>query len=221
MSTTAAAPAPNFNEAPWTEFPSLTQERLEIVADALREARRKAVLRYEPDEGENSWSLGCVAYVRQMKAVRNLSEKHNWLGILKEQAALCFSFSIGEHAVRYYKGETEDAPNHYLSRSHGELKHFQYLMEYFKDVKVKEYLFRFAVSVDADGYASDIYFVKMDDEGTVLGSYLVPKKSSTNVVPMQTKPVDLPPATAVPVKEEKPTEKPSSDELGDVNKNAG
>jgi hypothetical protein len=223
MSKSAAAPSPtpNFNDAPWTEFTSFSKERLEIVGESLRDARRRAVLRFEPDEGENSWSLGCSAYVRQMKAIRNLADKHDWIGILKEQAALCFSFTIGEHAVRYFRGDIEETPSRYLSRSHGELKHIQYVMEFFRSDIVREYIFRIAIDTDGDGYATDIYLVKMDKEGALLGSYLIPKRSSTNVVPLQTKPVDLPPAHAVPLRAEKQNKKQSSDEIGDVTKNAG
>jgi hypothetical protein len=217
----APLPMPNFNEAPWTEFPAFTKERLEIVGDALREARRKAVLRFQPEEGELPWNLGCNAYSRQMKAIRDLSTLHDWVGILKEESTLAFSFSIGPHAVRYFKGEAEEAPTHYLRRSFGELEHVQYVMQFDGNAVDEDYMFRFAVATDDEGYASDIYFVKMNNNGTTLGSYMVPKRSSTNVVPLQAPPVDLPPAAAVPIPEPDKKDKQRSDEIGDENKNVG
>lgn len=225
MSTPTAAPIPpaNFNDAPWSEFPAFTKERLELVGDALREARRNAVLRYQPEEGENRWSLGCNAYVRQMKAIRDLSALNDWLGVLKEVSALAFSFSIGPHAVRFYRGDAEDAPSNYLRLSHGELQHVQYPLQFGDNIVNEELMFRVAVNTDLDGNASDIYFVKMNDEGVILGSYLIPRMEATNVIPLQPKPVDLPPATAVPLHDATAANEmqQDSDDISDEKKNVG
>ena len=99
----------------------------------------------------------------------------------------------------------------------------QYLLQFADNIVNEELLFRVAVDTDVDGNASNIYFVKMNDEGTVLGSYLIPRAAGNNVVPLQPKPVDLPPATAVPLEDttdEKDKQK-GSDEIGDKKKNVG
>jgi hypothetical protein len=199
MNIETPPPSPNFNEAPWTKYLSLSEDRLVLVADALRQARRGAVLRHEPHQGETPWSLGCVAYERSRRAIRKVGEHNKWLAILPESSSLSFSFSIGSVPVRFYRGNDEEPPSNYLHKTYAELQHIQLVIQFDGSAESQEHVIRVAVETDAEGNASSIFLVELDDRGHVTGSYLIPDIAQTNVLPLQPKPLDLAPPSIAPI----------------------
>ena len=86
-------------------------------------------LLHEPDEGDGPWSLGCRAYERICFAIRKASSIYNWLKILNEKSSLAFSFAVGNVPFRFYRGNPEEPPSHYQSKSYGEVHHIQLCLE--------------------------------------------------------------------------------------------
>lgn len=97
-----------------TEFhPSLTEERLCIVGNIIRQRRHAAVLRHLPREGDDTWVLGCRCYqwIRDRIMVLAEGEHKEWLSVIENgKAGTHFVFRIGLVPIRFYRGDPEDVP---------------------------------------------------------------------------------------------------------------
>ena len=193
---------------PWTRYAPLSQDRLSVVANIIRDARRGTLLLYEPENGDNEWCLGCRAYSWTCHALRIAAQDHDWLTILEDDKPLRFGFAIGSLPFRFYHGEADDPPNHYLTTTYAELHQQQLALE-LGDVILKDQILRLAVETDATGQVSSVILVEMDESGNLTGTYSIPFDiEPTNVVPLQSKGVDLPPLTLEPLaKDEEKREK--------------
>src|ERR1700722_19795093 len=100
---------------PWIKYPSLSRDRLSMVANIIRRVRSETVLLHEPHNGDDEWSLGCRAYRRTCFAIREASQSNKWLRVLTQAANLQFSFAIGEIPLRFYRGKADDLPERYLA----------------------------------------------------------------------------------------------------------
>src|SRR5260370_960234 len=76
---------------PWKVRPSLTEERLSIVAALLAKGRHSAVMSHSPSEGDDAWTLGTVAYRRSCYAIETGAEKYGWLKIMPEEQGPYYS----------------------------------------------------------------------------------------------------------------------------------
>lgn len=185
---------------PWDRYPPLTQERLELTADLIRVARRETVLLHDTAAGDNAWSLGCRVYARSCFAIRNAARTYDWLKVVAELDGLSFTFAIGGVPLRFFRGDPDDPPSRYLAISFGELRQLQLNLD---DGVSTDRLIRIAVETIVTGEASDITLVEMDEAGNVTDTYLIAQQGrmsqvSGNVVPLQTRPVELPPVTLEP-----------------------
>ncbi len=178
---------------PWTKYPSLTEEHLSIVAQIIRDARRGAVLRYQPEHGDNRWSLGCTSYVRTCASIVAAGKQHDWLGTLPEPKFLAFSFAIGAVPFRFYKGKPDEPPDRYLISTFGELHHQQLCFE-IEGLRPVDKILRLAIETDESLEVSDITCVELDDAGNVTGDYPIPRiAAQSNVMSIQLKPMVIPP----------------------------
>jgi|GraSoiStandDraft_29_1057270.scaffolds.fasta_scaffold67788_2 hypothetical protein len=196
---------------PWTKYPCLTRERLSIVANIIREARHGAVLRFQPEYGENLWCLGCTNYSRTCSAITTATHEYDWLRILPEPKLLAFSFTIGTVSFRFYKGKPDDPPDRYLISTFGELHHQQLCLE-IDGLRPLDKILRLAVETDDTLEVSDVTCVELDEAGNPTGEYVIPRGAEpSNVTPIQPKPKDIPPPSLEPIKEEEDKEKKKAD----------
>src|SRR6267378_5374948 len=94
---------------PWTKYPSLTQDRLIIVANLIRDVRHEAVLAHEPGRGDTNWGLGTRVYERTCFKLTSVAPEYSeWLFILPETKGLQFSFAIGSVPFRFYRGKPDE-----------------------------------------------------------------------------------------------------------------
>jgi hypothetical protein len=192
---------------PWLKYPDLTQSRLTVLANEIRRVRSECVALHQPEAGDGDWSLGCRVYQRTFFAIKELAKTVDWLTINQELKALQFSFSVGSVPLRYYKGDPDDPPSRYLMHSDGELQHIQLCFE-FEGLPSANTILRLAVDVDATRQASSVSLVEIDEFKEVIGKYRIPfDVQTTNVRPMQTPPVNMPPIIAEPLKKETHEEK--------------
>ena len=198
---------PNFE--PRIKYPPLTKPRLSAIANIIRTARHHTVLLHDIAAGDNEWSLGCRAYARTCHALRRAATDHKWLTILHEdEKPLRFTFAIGSVPIRFYRGEAEDPPGHYLDVTDAESCQQQLAFE-IDGIRLVDQVLRLAVETDLTGEVSHVILVEMDKDGNVTGTYRIPFAAEpANVAPLQSKPIDLGPPPLEPLqKEDKPKER--------------
>jgi hypothetical protein len=194
---------------PWQKYPDLTRDRLSVIATIIRDVRHSCVILHDPDEGDGPWGLGCRAYERICFAIRRATLLYNWLQIIPEKSSLAFSFAIGNVPFRFYRGDPDEPPFHYQSKSYGETNYIQlHLALDMGNIKSLDGVFRLAVETN-DLEVSTVTLVETDVDGSPINSYLVPfDEGATNLVSIQaTPPVDLPPVVAEPLGKEEETKK--------------
>lgn len=184
---------------PAKKYPSLTDERLSLIADALRDVRDKALALYDPLGGDDAWCHGCRVYSRSRFRIRQIAEQRAWLTIVDEQPDLRFTFAIEGIPIRFYKGSPEDPPAHYLVVTYGELLQRQ-LFEH----RPLDRILRIAVETDREGHVSTVKLVELDEAGDATGVYLIPfGVTASNTIPLESKPIHLPPVELEARKDER------------------
>jgi hypothetical protein len=202
---------------PWQKYPDLTKDCLSTIANIIRRVRREVVALHEPNHGDGPWSLGCRAYERSCAAIREAAGSYDWLLILPETHSLGFSFAIGSVPFRFYRGNPDEPPYNYQFKSYGEIHHLQLWLDLDRGLRPIDSVLRLAVETDGVGEVSAVTLVEMDDGGNPTGSWQVPfDEGDSNVVSIQTPPVDLPPVVAEPLTKEEDEKRKKKNGLGSV-----
>jgi hypothetical protein len=182
---------------PWLKYPSLTADRLSVIANIIRSVRGQAVKLYEPTSGDQPWDLGCRVYSRTCFALRRATESYNWLTVLEERESLSFTFAVGRVPVRFFRGDAEDAPKHYLITTPAEAKQQALALE-FEGITFHDEKIRIAVETGLDHLASAVTLVTMDNDGVAMEGYSIPDDIQSAVdTTAQSAPIDLPPPVIV------------------------
>ena len=201
---------------PWTNYEPLTQERLSIVAQIIRQARWDTLSLFDPLGGDNSWSHGCRAYVRSIFALTEASKKYPWLTVVPEVERLRSTFAIGGIPFRFYRGIAEEPPTNYLATTFGEVRQLQWALK-IDGLRPIDRVLRIAVETDAQGETTNITLVEVDEAGNVTNSYLIPLATTkSNVIPVQAAAIDLPAPT---VEAKKTEDQKTQDKKKDQKKN--
>lgn len=179
---------------PWQVHPGLARERLQTVAELIREARHQAVKRHEPSMGDDSWVLGCRAFKWSCFAIAQAANRYSeWLHITEggellgedgdERAILLghrFVFSIGGVPFRFYRGSADEVPSRSLRRHYPEI-HAHQLAFSFVEEPAADSVYRLAVETDELGEASQIVLLEVaasSDSGSLgepLRRYTIPE----------------------------------------------
>lgn len=192
---------------PWLKYPSLTAGRLSLIAEIIRLTRAQTVNLYDPAAGERPWDLGCRVYSRVCSALRKAAENCDWLTVLEKSDSLRFAFAIGVVPIRFFHGDAETAPTHYLIATPAEAKQ-QALALKFEGLAIDDEVFRIAVETGSDQFVSSVTLVIMDGDGTAIEGYSIPM----GVEPITSglaAPLHVPPPIVVPLD---PTSLPPSHE---------
>ncbi len=173
---------------PTTKYPAFTDERLSLLAGALRDVRKDAVALYDPLNGDDEWSHGCRVYARSRFKIKQLSTQHQWLSIVEEKERLRFTFAIEGIPIRFYKGSPDDPPDNYLTTTFGELLQRQL----FEGLRPLDKILRLAVETDREGLVSTIKLVELDEAGEATGIYLIPFNiAPSKVTRLESKAINL------------------------------
>ena len=176
---------------PWNDYPSLTVERLTKIGSIMRDARDTTVALHDASAGDTAWSLGCRVYSRTMFRIKRETLNLNWLRVLPESQSLKFTFTVGMLPIKFYKGEPEDIPSRSLVRSFAELD--QLKIAFPNSRAEATHLLRIAVGTGIYGQATSIALVEVDDTGTPIRSFEIPKGESENIVSLRPMPINLAP----------------------------
>lgn len=153
-------------ENPWDIHPDLTKDRLTTVAHFLRHARNDALDRFDPNIGDDAWTLGCCAfqYCRHRVSEAALSGEYPWLTIQDDSKH--YVFRIGAVPVRFYRGAADEPTSRTLHQSFPELR--QLGMVFPQEAVERNFAYRFAIETDADGMILSISFVALLGDSPVL-----------------------------------------------------
>ncbi len=184
---------------PWDVYPALSLDRLIIVADTIRSGRRSAVLDHEPSKGDDSWTLGCVAYRRICYALTQATQRFPWLTVLPEEQNR-FTFAVGSIPLKFYKGDPDDPPSRSLAVSFTELGNIQTCFDY-GVVPDRNHILRLAIETDSTGDTKNVILVEIDEEGNGTNSFTVPELA-TSIRSMTPSPIDLGPPSFTPLQSE-------------------
>jgi len=187
---------------PAEKYAPLTDVRLSLIADALRDVRNHTLTLFDPLGGDDAWCHGCRVYSRSRNRIILLSQQHTWLTILEEDAELQFTFAIEGIPVRFYRGSPAKPPAHYLVTTHGELAQRQLFPH-----RNLDRILRIAVETDSEGRVSTVKLVELDSAGEATGVYVIPHDLSEtpSATSIEAKPVHVGPVELEPVQKEVPT----------------
>ncbi|MGB9256333.1 MAG: hypothetical protein WCC25_15960 [Candidatus Korobacteraceae bacterium] len=202
---------------PWVKNPDLTRSRLSTIASIIRNVRHEAVLLHEPQNGDDAWSLGCRAYARTRDAIKKAAGTYDWLKILPETTWLGFSFAIGASPCRFYRGDPEEPPYHYQSKSYGEIHQIQLCLDLDQGFPPVDGVLRLAVETDGSGEVLAVTLVEVDKGGNAKNSWQIPvDPAQCNVISIQTPPVEFPPVVAEPLEKLEDEKRKRNDGIGSV-----
>lgn len=183
-------------KAPSEIHSCLTDECVDHIGQLIARVRAENLDTIE--DRDNGWSIGCRAHAWICSEIQQQAEIIPWLSVV--DPSLRFIAQIGSVPFSFYKGIAEKPKNNIYSRaqSHPELRQNSML---FDDLPIPEKLvWVYAVETDLEGITTNIEFFGMSESGEVVASRTVPIFNiASNLVAINThesKPVDLPPASA-------------------------
>ncbi|MHB8412982.1 MAG: hypothetical protein ACYDDI_13700 [Candidatus Acidiferrales bacterium] len=189
---------------PTEKYPPLTDDKLSLIASALRDVRNQTLTLYDPLGGDDVWCHGCRVFSRSLFKVTEMSKQYPWLRVIGEEQKRRFTFSIDGIPMRFYRGSPDDPPPNYMAVTYGELLQ----RELFKDLIPLDKILRIAIETNAEGRVSTAKLVELNDAGKPTNVYLIPfDAAASNVVPLAKKPVDVGPQTVEPIPAEEEQKK--------------
>lgn len=147
---------------PWEIHQDLTRDRLVMIAGLIALGRNEALERYEPDVGDNPWTLGCRAYAFGKHQILRASGdgRHAWLQIV--DGGQQFTFRVGGIPIRFYRGAADDPHQRTLQQAFPELK--QLALAFGDGRDLRGMIFRLAVETGIDGEITQIIFLAFGGE---------------------------------------------------------
>jgi hypothetical protein len=178
---------------PWKSYPSLILERLITLAKAIQTARNSVVVLYDPENGDNKWSIfGCRAYARQCYALRRLKNEVNWLEVSSDHREnLELTISVGTIPLKIFRGDPQEASNRHTEFSRSEQILMASLMQQLPPGPL-----RLVVSTSAEGQVSGVSLVEFDNQEPMRAfdipldedngeTFIIPEPDPLNPPPVQ------------------------------------
>lgn len=156
---------------PWEHNPALSEDRLVIIGQLIRQGRNDALDRYDQAVGCDGWTVGCEAFAFQKHQIIKAAEHTDWLDILNP--SMEFVFSIGGVPVRFYRGEATEPHARTLRQTFAELNQMSLFGSDELERAGAHLLHRFAVETDFDGSITRITYVVLNGT-TPLLTWIVP-----------------------------------------------
>ncbi len=145
---------------PWESIPALSEEKIRYVSALIRKGQDSAVESFAFDQGDNNWTLGCVAYRRSCYQIEQAAEFEaaNWLGVLSP--GMEFIFSVGGVAARLFHGDPEGPESRRLKQTVIETRQFE--LQFPDEEKPKALMWRFVNVTNGLGYTEFVSCVGYD-----------------------------------------------------------
>jgi hypothetical protein len=145
---------------PWEIHEQLKSERLHTIGAVLKDVRRKALMIYDPEEGDGRWCSECTIYQRTLNTLIKYSNILPWLKI--RNVGLYFVMFIDGIPIKYFRGEIEKPKKNSLNiRTEELLPHEQFCLF---DPENARWYWRIVVIADEDRMTSDIAIAQYHDQ---------------------------------------------------------
>lgn len=145
---------------PWDYHPELTEERLVKVAQLLALGRGSAVDRFDPEIGDDNWTLGVCAYNYGCFQIARAADTagFEWLSVIDPSKH--FQFRIGGVPMRFWRGDPAE-PTAKISVA---TPFEQLLLDLEPGLSTAGMLFRIGVTTDLDGALLGASFVALRND---------------------------------------------------------
>src|SRR5688572_17049314 len=111
-----------FEPLPWSGYPSLTTDCLQIIGGLIRDEHALVASLFDADAGDTVWDRGCRAYSRRCNAIRRALPDYNWLTVPSGNGGgLEFTFAIRGIPIKTFCGDADAVPPRYQTPSFPEL----------------------------------------------------------------------------------------------------
>jgi hypothetical protein len=145
---------------PWDIFQQLQSERLHTLGAILKDVRRKALMIYDPEEGDGPWCSECTIYQRTLNTFIRYSKILPWLRI--QTTGLYFVIFVDGVPIRYYKGDVEKPKKNSLNiRTEELIPHEQLCLI---DPENFNWYWRMVLIPDENRMASEIAIAQYHDQ---------------------------------------------------------
>ncbi len=148
-------------DSPWDYHPDLTQERLSLITEVIKEVRNSTIDTTEAAH-KVPWGTGCMVYDRTRERLTSLCNELSWLNVFDSQGHV---FLIGSVPVRIFKGSPERPTTKTLAVKDDES--LQLCMAFNEEVE-SELIWRFAVDTSTSGKALSVHFVGLTRSGQAM-----------------------------------------------------
>lgn len=189
------------DQLPWEVNPDLTLERLQVLAENIRDVRHDALDIHEEDKGDDAQVHGTVAYRRSCHRLMHLaySGEYPWLSIVDKSRR--FIFAVGGTSMRMYRGDARRPParslrsyvTELLAQQQGDLPFDEAIV-----VPRDGWVWRLAVETDVTGQVTRIVVFQVNPDLDVRHLYEVPMRDSvtavSTVTPLRREGKEIPPA---------------------------
>lgn len=191
------------NRPPWEITPSLTLDRLVLIATTIADARASAREVHFPEKGDGPWSFGCVAYGRTCFALKGLeaSQEHPWLSV-KAVGLSCTILFDGE-PIKFCTGDPAKPSGRAVQRGLEALT--QSRLAFFEEelgLSEGSWCWLLVIDKDVDGTVLRTVLVQVDASGETRNQFEIPLLPTIavvgNVVSTQREGVDLAPPPVAP-----------------------
>lgn len=184
---------------PWEVSPDLTLERLQVVAENLRDVRHDALEIHDEDKGDDAQVHGTIAYRRSCFRIEKLVEsgEYPWLSIT--DGSRRFIFAIGGTLIRMYRGDYRRPPARSLRSYVEELVHSQLELPFEEQVATLDgWVWRMAIETDTLGAVIRIVVFQANTSLLIQNAFEIPLRDAVTeispVVPLQRAGTQIPPA---------------------------
>ena len=145
---------------PWEIHEQLQPDRLHTIGAVLKDVRRKALMIYDPEEGDGRWSSECTIYQRTLNTLIKYCDVLPWFKI--RNIGLYFVMFIDGVPIRYFRGEIQKPKKNSLNiRTDELLPHEQFCLF---DQENAHWHWRIVVIADEERMTSEIAIVQYHDE---------------------------------------------------------
>lgn len=152
---------------------ALTEERLAEIVAAMRAATAAATRDFNPAEGDDEWSLGCVSFVRRRSRICALSNKRPWLEIVSAKPE--FVFSIEGVPIKHYRGDPEEPPVRAFARRPREILAIQQVFpEMPQAAQPLDRMLRLIIVTDQRRQLAEAYLLQLDEQGVIHNRWRLP-----------------------------------------------
>ena len=154
------------DKTPWEIHPDLTRDRLIAVAQLLRQARNDALDRFDPNIGDDVWTLGCCAFQYGCHRISEAANSGRYPWLTVQDPSKLFVFRIGAVPARFYRGPADEPTPRTSIQTYPELR--QLTLSFPQEAVARNFAYRFAVETDIDGMVLSISFVALLGETPML-----------------------------------------------------